>query len=61
MKQIEQDFEAEGEPLITNRRRVQPNHEVYLINPAIGGESSDEEDEGVRRKIERQGLFKTFP
>jgi hypothetical protein len=61
MKQIEQDFEADGEPLITSRRRVQPHNEVYLRNPAIGGESSDEEDEGVRRKLEREGMSKIFP
>lgn len=56
---FDKEYKAErpAEPLIHSHPRDGPNEDIFLRNPAVGGESSEEEEEEYRLKAEAQGRF----
>ena len=60
MSRVESDFLHQGgdeplDPLLSTRRRLQPQRDIFLQNPAVAGESSDEDDDDLRQRIEQDG------
>ena len=55
-KEFDEEFRAERtEPLLQSYPRGGPNADIFLRNPAVGGESSEEEEEDFRLKAEAHG------
>ena len=58
-KEFDQDFAAErqAESLVHSHPRGGPNEDMFLCNPAVGGDSSEEEEEEHRFEAEAKGTI----
>ena len=55
-KDFDEEFRAKRiEPLLQSHPWGGPNEDIFLRNPAVGGESSEEEEEDFRLKAEAHG------